>query len=70
MDQPSPTTKINQAKRNLYFSEKQKEALAQSGNIMNLPYSDSEEEREEEVDLTKQVAVENEEFPSPTTKED
>ena len=52
MDQPSPTSKTNQAKRNLEFSGKEKEVLAKSGNILNLPYSDSEEEREEEVDLT------------------
>ena len=52
VDQPSPTAKTNQAKRNLDFSEKEEEAPAQSGNILNLPYSDSEEEREEQVDLT------------------
>ena len=49
MDQPSPTAKTNQAKRTLDFSGKEKETSAQSGNILNLPYSDSEEEREEEV---------------------
>ena len=36
---------------------------------MNLPYSDSEEEREEGADLAVHVVVENEEFPSPTPKE-
>ena len=36
---------------------------------MNLPYSDSEEEREEGVDLAVQVVVGNEEIPSPTPKE-
>ena len=52
------------------FSWKEKEAPTQSGNILNLPYSDSEEEKEQEVDLTEQVAAEYEEFPSPTPKED
>ena len=71
MDQPSPTSKTNQAKRNLYFSGKEKQDPTQSGNIPNLPYSEEEEEeREEEVDLTEQVVAENEEFPSPTPKED
>ena len=70
MDQPSPTAKTNQAKRTLDFNGKEKEVTAQSGNIMNLPYSDSEEEREEEVNLAEQVVVENEELPSPTPKED
>ena len=69
MDQPSPTSKTNQSKRNLEFSGKEKEAPTQSGNILNLPYSDSEEEREEEVDLIEKVLGENEEFPSPTPKE-
>ena len=41
----------------------------QGDNILNLPYSDSEEENEQEVDLTKKVASEHEEFPSPTPRE-
>ena len=57
MDQPSPTSKTNQDKRNLDFSGKEKEAPAQSGNILNLPYSDLEEEMEQEVDLTEKVVV-------------
>ena len=68
MDQPSPTSKTNQAKRNLDLSGKEKEAPTQSGNILNLPYSDSEEEREEGVDLTEQWIAEQEEFPSPTPR--
>ena len=36
---------------------------------MNLPYSDSEEEQEEGVDLALQVVEEIEELPSPTPKE-
>ena len=70
MDHPFPTSKTNQDKRNLDISGKEKEDPTQSGNILNLPYSDSEEEREEEVDLTEQVVAENEEFPSPTPKEE
>ena len=52
VDQPSPTSKTNQAKINLDFSGKEKETRAESGNILNLLYSDSEEEKEKEVDLT------------------
>ena len=69
VDQPSPTSKTNQAKRNLDFSGKQEEAPTQGENIPNLPYSDLEEEEDQEVDLTKQVAAEHEEFPSPTPRE-
>ena len=65
VDHPSPTSKTNQAKRNLGFSGKEEEAPAQGENILNLPYLDSEEEKEKEVDLTKQVAAEHEDFPSP-----
>ena len=36
---------------------------------MNLPYSDSEEEREEGADLAERVVAENEELPSPTPKD-
>ena len=36
---------------------------------MNLPYSDSEEEREEGADLEMQVVAGNEELPSSTPKE-
>ena len=69
VDQPSPTSKTNQAKINLDFSGKEKEAPAQGENILNLPYSNSEEEKGQEVDLIKQVAAEHEEFPSPTPRE-
>ena len=70
VDQPFPTSKTNQAKRNLDFSGKEKEDPAQSGNILNLPYLDSVEEREHKFDPTKQAATELEEFPSPTPRED
>ena len=69
VDQPSPTPKTNKTKRNLDFSGKVEEVSAPDINILNLPYSDFEEEEEREVDLTKQVAVEHEEFPSPTPRE-
>ena len=36
---------------------------------MNLPYSDSEEERDEGAHLAVQVVAEIEELPSPTPKE-
>ena len=70
VDQNSPAFK--KAKKNLDFSnriEKEK-APAQGKNILNLPYIDSEDEKEQVVDLTKQVAAEHEEFPSPTPRED
>ena len=53
----------------MYFSGKEEEVLAPDRNILNLPYSDSEDEEEQEVDLTKKVAAEHEEFPSPTPRE-
>ena len=37
---------------------------------MNLPYSNLEEEREEGVDLIEQLIVGQEEFPSPTPREE
>ena len=69
MDQPSLTSKTKQAKRNLDFSEKGKEIPAQSENILNLLYLDSEEVREEGADLVEHVVAENEELPSPTLKD-
>ena len=69
VDRASPTSKTNKAKRNLDFSGKEEEAPAQGKNILNLPYSDSEEEEEQEVDLTEQVAAEHEDFSSPTPRE-
>ena len=69
-DQASPTPKNNKAKINLYFSEKAKGFPAQGKNILNLPYTKSEDEEEQEVDLTKHVATEHDGFPSPTPRED
>ena len=69
VDQPSPTPKINKTKRNLDFIGKKEEAPKQGKNVLNLPYSNSEEEEGQEVDLTNQVAIEHEDFPSPTPKE-
>ena len=69
VDHPSSPSKTNQDKGNLDFSEKGEKFLVQSENILNLPYSDSEEEREEGVDLTEQWIAEQEEFPSPTSRE-
>ena len=51
------------------FSGKEKEAPTQGENILNLPYSDLEEEKEKQFDLTEQIVVEHEEFPSPTPRE-
>ena len=51
------------------FSGKEEEAPTQGKNVLNLPYLDSEEEGGQEVELTKQVAAEHEDFPSPTPRE-
>ena len=69
VDHPYPTPKTNKTKRNMDFSGKEEEAPTQGKNVLNLPYSDSEEEEGQEVDLTKQVAAEHEDFPSPTPRE-
>ena len=69
IEQPSSPSKTKQVKRNLDFSEKGKEIIAHSWNILNLTYSDSEEEREEGANLVEQVVAENEELPSPTPKD-
>ena len=39
-------------------------------NVLNLPYSDSEDEEEHGTNLADQVVVGNEDLPSPTPKED
>ena len=46
VDQASPTSKTNKANKNLDFSGKEEEALAQGKNILNLPYIDSEDEED------------------------
>ena len=51
------------------FSEKGQEVETHSENILNLPYSDSEEEKEEGADLALQVVADIEELPSPTPQE-
>ena len=51
------------------FTEKGQEVTTHSGNILNLPYSDSEEEKEEGADLALQVVAEIEQLPSPSPKE-
>ena len=51
VDQASPAPKTNKAKRNLDFSGKVEEVSAQERNILNLPYSDSEDVEEHETNL-------------------
>ena len=48
VDQASPTPKTKRAKRNLNFNEKteKEEASSQEKNVLNLPYSDYEDEEE------------------------
>ena len=69
IEHPPSSSKTKQVKINMDSSEKGKEITTHSGNILNLPYSDSEEEREEGADLAVQVVVGNDELPSPTPKE-
>ena len=70
VDQDSPAPKTKKAKINMDFSEKVEEVPALDKNILNLPYSDSEDEEEHETNLTDQFQIGKEEFPSPTPKED
>ena len=51
VDQASPTPKTKKTKRNLDFSEKVEEVPTPDKNILNLPYSDSEDEEEHETNL-------------------
>ena len=69
VEQPPSSSKAKKVKRNLELSEKGQEATSHSGNILNLPYSDSEEEKEEGADLSLQVVADIEGLPSPTPKE-
>ena len=70
VDQASPAPKTKKAKRNLDFSEKVEDVPAPDKNIRNLPYSDFEDEEEHETNLEDQFQIGQEEFPSPTPKED
>ena len=70
IDQASPAPKTKKVKRNLDFSEKLEEVLAPDRNILNLPYSDSEDEEEQETNLAGHFQIGHEDFPSPTPKED
>ena len=51
------------------FSEKGQEAESHHENVLNLPYSDSEEEQEEEANLALQIVPVSKAFPSPTPQE-
>ena len=51
MDRASPAAKTKKEKRNLNFSEKAEEVLVPGKNILNLPYSDSKDEEEQEANL-------------------
>ena len=72
VDQTSPSSKTKKAKRNLDFSKKteKEEASSQDKNVLNLPYIDSKDEEEQGADLANQVAVGDEDLPSPTPKDD
>jgi len=64
-EQSTPSSKPKRAKKKLDSSHETEkgEASPEDKNILNLPYTDSEEEEE-------QVAAEYEDLPSPTPKED
>ena len=51
---------------NLDFSEKGQGAEAHQENVLNLHYSDSKEEQEEDAALALQIVPVSEAFPSPT----
>ena len=67
--QPTSSSKTKKEKMNLDFSEKGQEAAAHQENVLNLPYSDSEEEQEEDAALALQIVPVFEAFPSPTPQE-
>ena len=50
----------------LHFGEKGQEAEAHQENILNLPYLDSKEEKEEDAALALQIVPVSEALPSPT----
>ena len=68
-EQPPSSSKAKKVKKNLDFSEKGQEVEAHNENILNLPYSDSEEEQEEGADLALQIVPVSKALPSPTPKE-
>ena len=70
VDQASLAPKTKKAKRNLDFSEKVEEVPAPRKNILNLPYSNSEDEEEQGNNLENQDEVGHEDIPSPTPKVD
>ena len=51
------------------FSEKRQEVEAHQENVLNLPYLDSKEEKEEDAALAVQIVPLTEAFPSPTPQE-
>ena len=51
------------------FSEKGQEAEAHQKNVLNLPYSDSEEEQREDAALALQIVPFTEALPFPTPQE-
>ena len=69
VEQPPSSSKAKKVKRNLDFSEKGQEVETHKENILNLPYSDSEEEQEEGAYLALQIVPVTEALPSPTPKE-
>ena len=65
IEQPPSSSKTNKAKRNLDFSEKGQEAEAHQENVLNLPYSYSEEEQGEDAALALQIVPFTEALPPP-----
>ena len=68
-EQPPSSSKTQKEKRNLDFSEKGQEVEAHHENILNLPYSDSVEEQEEDAALALQIVPVSKALPSPTPQE-
>ena len=65
-EQPPFSSKTNKTKMNLDFSEKVQEVEAHNENVLNIPYSDFEDEQEEDAALALQIVPVSEAFTSPT----
>ena len=69
IEQPPSSSKTKKEKSNLDFSDKGQEAEPHHENVLNLPYSDSEEEQEADASLALQIVPVSEALPSPTPQE-
>ena len=68
-EQPPSSSKTKKEKRNLNFGEKGQGVEAHQKNVLNLPYSYSEEEQGEDAALDLQIVPFTEALPFPTPQE-